>query len=60
MAWVVIMGLLALFFLFVIHCNWVTSTAYSSPSIVLQASGNQGEKIIFDDFRGKLKRLFMI
>jgi dolichyl-diphosphooligosaccharide--protein glycosyltransferase len=50
-AWLVILALLSLFFFFTIHCNWVTSTAYSSPSIVLQASGHDGERIIFDDFR---------
>jgi len=33
------------------HCTWVTSEAYSSPSIVLSARGHGGEKIIFDDFR---------
>ena len=33
------------------HCTWVTSEAYSSPSIVLSARGHNGEKIIFDDFR---------
>lgn len=33
------------------HCTWVTSEAYSSPSIVLSAKGHGGEKIIFDDFR---------
>eukprot|EP00010_Vexillifera_abyssalis_P008769 CAMPEP_0201547152 /NCGR_PEP_ID=MMETSP0173_2-20130828/3571_1 /ASSEMBLY_ACC=CAM_ASM_000268 /TAXON_ID=218659 /ORGANISM="Vexillifera sp., Strain DIVA3 564/2" /LENGTH=642 /DNA_ID=CAMNT_0047956093 /DNA_START=239 /DNA_END=2167 /DNA_ORIENTATION=+ len=33
------------------HCIWVSSEAYSSPSIVLAARGAQGEQIIFDDFR---------
>ena len=33
------------------HCTWVTSEAYSSPSIVLSAKGHDGSKIIFDDFR---------
>lgn len=33
------------------HCTWVTSEAYSSPSIVLSARGGNGDKIIFDDFR---------
>jgi dolichyl-diphosphooligosaccharide---protein glycosyltransferase len=40
-----------LFFFFTIHCNWVTSSAYSSPSIVLQATSHDGGLIIFDDFR---------
>ena len=33
------------------HCVWVTSEAYSSPSIVLAARGGDGSRIIFDDFR---------
>lgn len=33
------------------HCTWVTSEAYSSPSIVLSARGADGGRIIFDDFR---------
>lgn len=33
------------------HCVWVTSEAYSSPSIVLGARGSDGGRIIFDDFR---------
>lgn len=33
------------------HCTWVTSEAYSSPSIVLSAKTHNGDKIIFDDFR---------
>ena len=36
---------------FVFHCTWVTSEAYSSPSIVLSARGHDGSRIIFDDFR---------
>lgn len=35
---------------YVFHCTWVTSEAYSSPSIVLSASSGNG-RIIFDDFR---------
>lgn len=50
-AFIVIIVLTILTFFYVIHCNWVTSTAYSSPSIVLQAQGAHGERIIFDDFR---------
>ncbi|KAL0250951.1 hypothetical protein GEMRC1_000165 [Eukaryota sp. GEM-RC1] len=33
------------------HCVWVTSSAYSSPSVVLAARGGDGSKVIFDDFR---------
>lgn len=35
---------------YVFHCTWVTSEAYSSPSIVLSANSQSG-KVIFDDFR---------
>ena len=47
----VILALTGLFCFYTIHCNWVTSTAYSSPSIVLQANAGDGSLIIFDDFR---------
>lgn len=33
------------------HSTWVTSEAYSSPSIVLSARSHDGGRIIFDDFR---------
>jgi len=33
------------------HCTWVTSEAYSSPSIVLSAKQQDGSRVIFDDFR---------
>jgi len=36
---------------YIFHCTWVTSEAYSSPSIVLSAKSHTGDKIIFDDFR---------
>ncbi|KAJ3092940.1 oligosaccharyl transferase stt3 subunit [Quaeritorhiza haematococci] len=36
---------------FVWHCTWVTSNAYSSPSIVLASRGHDGSQIIIDDFR---------
>ncbi|XP_050539389.1 dolichyl-diphosphooligosaccharide--protein glycosyltransferase subunit STT3A [Daktulosphaira vitifoliae] len=36
---------------YVFHCTWVTSEAYSSPSIVLSARTHDGSQIIFDDFR---------
>jgi dolichyl-diphosphooligosaccharide--protein glycosyltransferase len=50
-AYMMIIGITFLFVFYVIHCTWVTSEAYSSPSIVLAARGNQGQRIIFDDFR---------
>jgi len=46
-----IVGIVFLLVFFVFHCTWVTSEAYSSPSIVLAARGQGGQRIIFDDFR---------
>lgn len=45
--------LMMTFFLvtYTFHCTWVTSEAYSSPSIVLAANQHDGSRIIFDDFR---------
>ncbi|XP_055333682.1 dolichyl-diphosphooligosaccharide--protein glycosyltransferase subunit STT3B-like [Paramacrobiotus metropolitanus] len=37
--------------LFAVHCTWVTSNAYSSPSIVLATYGHDGSRNILDDFR---------
>jgi dolichyl-diphosphooligosaccharide--protein glycosyltransferase len=50
-AYVMIIGITFMLVFYVIHCTWVTSEAYSSPSIVLAARGHQGQRIIFDDFR---------
>ncbi|XP_050308354.1 dolichyl-diphosphooligosaccharide--protein glycosyltransferase subunit STT3A [Anthonomus grandis grandis] len=36
---------------YTLHSTWVTSEAYSSPSIVLSARAHDGSRIIFDDFR---------
>jgi dolichyl-diphosphooligosaccharide--protein glycosyltransferase len=48
----VVIGVVALICVsYVQHCVWVTSEAYSSPSIVLAARGGNGDRIIFDDFR---------
>lgn len=47
-----VVGILTLFLcMYAFHCTWVTSEAYSSPSIVLAARSGDGGKIIFDDFR---------
>uniref|UniRef100_F1KWN4 Dolichyl-diphosphooligosaccharide--protein glycosyltransferase subunit STT3A n=1 Tax=Ascaris suum TaxID=6253 RepID=F1KWN4_ASCSU len=47
-----VIGVVALLmFTYVYHCTWVTSEAYSSPSIVLSAHSGDGGNIIFDDFR---------
>ncbi|KIY73253.1 glycosyltransferase family 66 protein [Cylindrobasidium torrendii FP15055 ss-10] len=36
---------------FVLHCTWVTSNAYSSPSVVLASQNQDGSQHIIDDFR---------
>jgi len=48
---VMVAGITVLLVFYTLHCSWVTSEAYSSPSIVLAARGRDGGKIIFDDFR---------
>jgi len=37
--------------LFVLHCTWVTSNAYSSPSVVLASKMPDGSQHIIDDYR---------
>lgn len=37
--------------LFVYHCTWVTSHAYSSPSVVLASRNPDGSQSIIDDYR---------
>ncbi len=36
---------------FVLHSTWVTSTAYSSPSVVLASRNADGSQNLIDDFR---------
>ncbi|EJD48193.1 oligosaccharyl transferase STT3 subunit [Auricularia subglabra TFB-10046 SS5] len=38
-------------FTFIFHCTWVTSSAYSSPSVVLASRNPDGSQHIIDDFR---------
>ena len=47
----VVVALTLMFATYASHCVWVSSEAYSSPSIVLAARGHDDSKIIFDDFR---------
>ena len=48
----VMIGLMTVFLItYTFHCTWVTSEAYSSPSIVLSAKQHDGSRVIFDDFR---------
>jgi len=37
--------------MFVTHCTWVTSNAYSSPSVVLASRMPDGSQHIIDDYR---------
>lgn len=46
-----IVNVVFLLSIFVSHCTWVTSTAYSSPSVVLSSKNNDGSLHIIDDFR---------
>lgn len=47
----VVSALTAFLFIFVYHCTWVTSSAYSSPSVVLASRNQDGSQNIIDDFR---------
>ncbi|KAL3889858.1 hypothetical protein ACJMK2_002184 [Sinanodonta woodiana] len=47
----VVLMMLSFLITYTFHCTWVTSEAYSSPSIVLSARAGDGGRIIFDDFR---------
>lgn len=48
---IVVMVATFVLFLFVLHCTWVTSNAYSSPSVVLAYNTEGGGRVILDDFR---------
>ncbi|KAI8364837.1 Oligosaccharyl transferase STT3 subunit-domain-containing protein [Choanephora cucurbitarum] len=49
---IVVIGTFVFFlFMFVWHCTWVTSNAYSSPSVVLASRNADGSQRIIDDFR---------
>jgi len=47
----VVLNVLFLLIIFVLHCTWATSTAYSSPSVVLSSRGPDGSPTVIDDFR---------
>ncbi|KAF9030832.1 oligosaccharyl transferase STT3 subunit [Hymenopellis radicata] len=48
---IVIFNAFGMLAFFVFHCTWVTSNAYSSPSVVLASSNPDGSQHIIDDFR---------
>jgi dolichyl-diphosphooligosaccharide--protein glycosyltransferase len=41
---IVVVAVLMLLMMFAVHCTWVTSNAYSCPSIVLASYGNDGSR----------------
>ncbi|KAI3611632.1 oligosaccharyl transferase subunit [Moniliophthora roreri] len=47
----VILNAVGMLSFFVFHCTWVTSNAYSSPSVVLASQNPDGSQHIIDDFR---------
>eukprot|EP00123_Amoebidium_parasiticum_P013683 comp22097_c0_seq1/m.32233 comp22097_c0_seq1/g.32233 ORF comp22097_c0_seq1/g.32233 comp22097_c0_seq1/m.32233 type:complete len:614 (-) comp22097_c0_seq1:155-1996(-) len=52
LATVVVVGVLCyLFIQFSFHCTYVTSNAYSSPSVVMSMGDGRGGRVILDDFR---------
>lgn len=48
---IVLANAIGMLLFFVIHCTWVTSNAYSSPSVVLASTNPDGSQHIIDDFR---------
>ena len=48
---VVIFNAICMLSFFVAHSTWVTSNAYSSPSVVLASQNQDGSQHIIDDFR---------
>ncbi|XP_059094024.1 dolichyl-diphosphooligosaccharide--protein glycosyltransferase subunit STT3B-like [Tigriopus californicus] len=48
---IVVVAVLMMLMMFAVHCTWVTSNAYSSPSIVLASYRPDGGRNILDDFR---------
>jgi dolichyl-diphosphooligosaccharide---protein glycosyltransferase len=48
---IVLFNALCMLIFFVVHCTWVTSNAYSSPSVVLASHNPDGSQHIIDDFR---------
>lgn len=48
---VVLVTFIGYLIMFVQHCTWVTSNAYSSPSVVLSSQMSDGSQFLIDDFR---------
>lgn len=47
----VVLSFVGYLVMFVRHCTWVTSNAYSSPSVVLASQLPDGSQFLIDDFR---------
>ncbi len=47
----IVSTLIVYLLIFVAHCTWVTSNAYSSPSVVLASKLPDGSQHIIDDYR---------
>ncbi|KAH0578194.1 hypothetical protein H2248_004069 [Termitomyces sp. 'cryptogamus'] len=47
----IVFNIIAMLAFFVSHCTWATSTAYSSPSVVLASQNPDGTPHIIDGFR---------
>jgi dolichyl-diphosphooligosaccharide--protein glycosyltransferase len=48
---VIVVAMTVYLVMFVTHCTWVTSNAYSSPSVVLASRMPDGSQHIIDDYR---------
>ncbi|KAF5388631.1 hypothetical protein D9757_004872 [Collybiopsis confluens] len=48
---VILLNAIGMLVFFVFHCTWVTSSAYSSPSVVLASQNPDGSQHIIDDYR---------
>jgi len=51
MSVLVVLAIFVMLQMFVLHCTFITASAYSSPSVVLASQRYDGEKLIIDDFR---------
>lgn len=57
LSFLMVIGILYLLLSFTLHCNWITSEAYSSPSIVIASRTRDGFPAYLDDFRGAYRWL---
>lgn len=47
----VLLVIYAMFLFYTIHCTFISSEAYSSPSIVIASTNRDGSRAILDDYR---------